>query len=80
MPSPTKMEGTYDEKSKTMTYKTVGIGMDGKPMPGKIVIKFIDENSHTFTMMHRDPTGQSDKLVETMQMTYTRKKAKSKSK
>ena len=73
MPAPTHMKGSYDEKTKTMTYETVGTGMDGKPMPGKIVIKYIDDNSHTFTMMHKDPTGQTDKLVKTMEMKYTRK-------
>lgn len=74
-PAATKMTGTYDEKTKTMTYKTMGVGMDGKPMPGKIIIQHKDKNSHTFTMMHKDPTGQSDKMVKTMEMTYTRKKA-----
>ena len=72
-PAATKMEGTYDKSTKTMTYKTTGIGMDGKPMPGKIIIQYTDENSHTFTMMHKDPTGQSDEMVETMKMTYTRR-------
>lgn len=72
-PAATHMKGTYDEKTKTMTYATTGIGMDGKPMPGKIVIQRKDENSHTFTMMHKDPTGQSDEMVKTMEMTYTRK-------
>lgn len=74
MPSPTSMKGTYDEKTKTMTYDTVGIGIDGKPMPGKIIIKHNDKDSHTFTMMHKDPTGQSDEMVKTMEMEYTRKK------
>lgn len=72
-PAVTHMKGTYDKDAKTMTYDTTGIGMDGKPMPGKIVIQYTDENSHTFTMMHRDPTGQTDKMVTTMEMKYTRK-------
>lgn len=71
--APTKMTGTYDKKSNTMTYETTHVGMDGKPMPGKIVIQYKDENSHTFTMMHQDPTGETDKMVKTMEMTYTRK-------
>ena len=74
-PAVTHMAGSYDESSKTMTYETKGLGMDGKPMPGKIIIKYQDENSHTFTMMHKDPTGQSDELVTTMEMTYIRKNA-----
>ena len=75
-PSATHMTGTYDEKTSTMTYDTVGVGMDGKPMPGKIIVQYTDENSHTFTMMHKDPTGQTDKMVQTMEMTYTRKGSK----
>lgn len=74
MPSVTHMHGKYDEKTKTMTLETKGIGMDGKPMPGKIVIKYKDQNSHTFTMMNPDPTGATEKMVTTMEMTYTRKK------
>ena len=75
-PAATHMKGTYDKKTKTMTYATTGIGMDGKPMPGKIIIQYKDENSHTFTMMHKDPTGQTDKMVKTMEMIYTRKRDK----
>ena len=72
-PSATQLKGTFDKKSQTMTYQTMGVGMDGKPMPGKIIIKYDNMNSHTFTMMHKDPTGQSDKLVVTMEMSYKRK-------
>lgn len=72
-PSPTKMKGKYDAKTKTMTFETMGVGMDGKPMPGKIIIKYNDDNSHTFTMMQQDPTGQTKEMVATMEMAYTRK-------
>ena len=72
-PAVTHMKGTYDKESKTMTLTTTGIGMDGKPMTGKIIIQYKDENSHTFTMMHKDPTGETDKMVKTMEMAYTRK-------
>ena len=72
-PSATQMKGTYDKESKTMTYMTTGIGMDGKPMPGKIVVKYKNKNSHVFTMMNQDPTGQTKNMVKTMEMTYTRK-------
>ena len=72
-PSVTTMKGSFDEKTNTMTYDTTSVGMDGKPMAGKIIVKYTDQNSHTFTMMHQDPTGQSDKMVETIEMTYTRK-------
>ncbi len=75
-PAVTHMKGTYDKSTDTMTYATTGIGMDGKPMPGKIVIHYKDENTHTFTMFHKDPTGQTDKMVKTMEMLYTRKSKK----
>lgn len=74
-PTVTHLKGTYDQKTKTMTFATAAIGMDGKPMPGKIVIQYKNKNSHLFTMFHKDPTGQTDKMVKTMQMTYTRKDA-----
>ena len=72
-PTATRMIGTYDEKAKTMTYDTTGMGMDGKPMPGKIIVHYKSDNAHSFTMMHKDPTGQTDEMVKTMEMTYKRK-------
>ena len=73
LPAPTKMSGTYNSEKKTMTFETMGVGMDGKPLPGKIVVVYKDKNSHTFTMKQKDPTGQTDKMVTTMEMVYTRK-------
>ncbi len=75
-PTATHMKGTYDKETKTMTYATTGIGMDGNPMPGKIVIQYKDKDSHTFKMMHKDPTGQTEQMVLTMEMVYTRKSEK----
>ncbi|MEM8734871.1 MAG: DUF1579 family protein [Planctomycetota bacterium] len=72
-PTPTKMKGTFDQKSSTMTFETVGMGMDGKPMPGRIVVQYKDKNTHTFKMLSPDPTGATDKMVTTMEMVYTRK-------
>ncbi len=71
-PHPTKMVGTYDKASKTMTFKTTGVGMDGKPAAGKIVIKYTDD-TRSFTMWGPDPAG-GDKMVKGMEMTYTRMK------
>ena len=76
MPSPTRMKGSYDQKTKTMTYETVGMGMDGKPMPGRIIVNYKTADTHIFTMMHQDPTGQTDELVKSIEMIYTRKKNK----
>lgn len=75
-PTTTHMKGSYDKEAKTMTYATAGIGMDGKPMPGKIIIQYRSVDSRIFTMMHKDPTGKTNKMVTTMEMTYTRKSDK----
>ena len=72
-PTPTRMKGTYDDETQTLTFDTSSIGMDGKPMAGKIIVKYIDANTHAFTMLHKDPTGQTDEMVTTLEMTYTRK-------
>lgn len=77
-PAATQMSGSFDEKTQTMTFDTKGIGMDGKPMAGKIIVQYKDKNSHSFTMMHQDPTGQTDEMVKTMEMNYTRKDAAAK--
>lgn len=72
-PSATHMKGTFDKESKTMTFETSGMGMDGNPVAGKIVVQYHDENSHTFSMMQQDPTGQTEDMVTVMKMVYTRK-------
>lgn len=79
-PAATHMKGIYDKETKTMTYETTGIGLDGKPNPGKIIIQYKGADSRTFKMMHKDPTGQTDQMVSTMEMTYTRKSGKNEKK
>ena len=72
-PHATHMVGTFDKATKTMTYKTKGIGMDGKPAEGKIVVKYNDNGTRSFTMWGPDPAGGKE-MVKGMEMTYTRVK------
>ena len=71
--TPTKMLGTFDAATKTMTYETTGMGMDGKPMKGKNVVVYSSKDSRTMTMFMQLP-GQ-DEMAKMMELTYERKKA-----
>jgi hypothetical protein len=66
--APMFLEGTYDEKAKTLTMTGEGPGPDGKPTKYKMVTKYKDKDHHDFQMFMGD--------VETPMMTiaYTRKK------
>ncbi|MEM7477614.1 MAG: DUF1579 family protein, partial [Planctomycetota bacterium] len=70
-PNPTRMEGTYDAKSKTMTYDTTGVGMDGSPTKGKNVV-FYGKDKRTMTMYSAAPdTGE---IIKVMEIVYTKAK------
>ena len=71
-PHATHMVGTYNKESKTMTFETTGVGMDGKPSKGKIVVKYKD-GAREFTMWGPDPSGGKE-MVKVMAMTYTKVK------
>jgi hypothetical protein len=60
-------EGTYDEKTKTLTHTGIGT-MHGKPAKLKMVTVFKDKNEHNWKMFMDDGTEP------VMQITYTRKK------
>lgn len=72
-PHATRMSGSYDKETKTLTYETKSVDMMGNDAKGKIVIVLKDENTREFTMYSPDPTG-GDELVKSMEMTYTRAK------
>lgn len=72
--TPTKMTGTFDTATKTMTYETTGMGMDGKPMKGKNVVVYSSKDSRKMTMYMQLP-GQ-DEMAKMMELTYTRQQAK----
>lgn len=66
------MEGTYDEKTHTLTMNTEGMDfMTGKVSKGKNVTTYIDDNTKKFEMYAPGPDGKVFKMMEIM---YTRKK------
>lgn len=72
-PHTTKMTGTYDEASKTLTMHSTGKGPQGEEMKGKNVVVYKDKDTRVMTMYSQDPNG-GDKMIKTMQIVYTRKK------
>jgi hypothetical protein len=69
--TPMIFEGTYDEKTKTMTQIADGKGPDGKPAKWKSVTKHTDKDHHVFTMAVVGPDG-GDNVMLTIE--YTRRK------
>lgn len=69
--SPMMMEGTYDEKTKTLTSVGQAKGPDGQPAKYKAVTKHKDDDHQTFQMFLVGADGK-DNLMMTIE--YTRKK------
>ena len=69
--SPMMLEGTYDEKTKTMTMTGEGKMPDGTLAKHRMVTRHKDKDHHTFEMFMTLPDGK-----ETLMMTieYTREK------
>ncbi len=72
-PSITKMVGSYDADSKTMTYETSGMGMDGNPSKGKNVVIYEGKDKRTMAMYMAMP-GE-EKMMKVMEIVYTRAQA-----
>jgi hypothetical protein len=72
-PNPTKMVGTYDAETKTMTYESTGVGMDGNPMKGKNVVVYEGDDRRVMTM-HMAMPGQ-DSMAKAMEIVYERAKS-----
>ncbi|MEM8677801.1 MAG: DUF1579 domain-containing protein [Planctomycetota bacterium] len=68
-PHATKMIGTYDAATKTMTYETTGVGMGGVPTKGKNVVVYGDQD-RTMTMYITAPG--SDEMIKAMEIVYTK--------
>ena len=73
-PHMSRMEGTYDEATKTMTMK----GESRNPQTGdayttKNVAKEIDADNRVFTMYMQPPEG-GDNFIKMMEITYKRRK------
>ena len=66
------MEGSYDEKTHTLTMTSKYYDMmAGKEVTGKNVTTYIDDNTKKFEMYAPGPDGKEYKMMEVM---YTRKK------
>lgn len=71
-PYMTTMEGTYDEKTNTLTMTTEGRDCyTNKIVKGKVVSTYIDANTMKFEM---HGPGTDGKLFKMMQIDYTRQK------
>ncbi len=68
--APVVMEGTYDEKTKTLTMTGEGPGMDGKTAKYKNTTTHADKDHQTFKMYQFN--GDKEALMMTIE--YTRKK------
>ena len=73
-PSLAVLEGSYDAKTKTMTYVGDGVGPDGKTKyTQKMVTTTKDDGTRVFTLyMKYDSAGAGE--VKFMEITYTKKK------
>ncbi|MFT7630355.1 MAG: hypothetical protein ACI87E_001361 [Mariniblastus sp.] len=69
----TTMEGTYDKKTTTMTWVTLGTDQaTGKLQKGKNVVKYIGTDQRVMTM-YMELAGM-DEMFKTLEITYQRKK------
>jgi hypothetical protein len=67
-----RMEGDYDEDSKTLTMMGESVDcMTGKPMKSKMVTTYEGDGKKTFEMYR---LGDDGELVKTMEAKYTRRK------
>ena len=64
------MLGTYDEKTKTLTSSSVGVGMDGEEVKGKSELVYIDADHRRLTMYELS----DGKEVKSMEINYVRVK------
>jgi hypothetical protein len=65
------MTGSYDAETKTMTWESTSVGMDGNPSRGKNVVVYEGKDRRRMTMYMEMP-GQSE-MVKVMEISYTRK-------
>ena len=71
-PTVSHMIGSYDKKTKTMSYETKGVGPDGKPMLGKNVVVYKDADHRIMTMYTQMP-GKTE-MTKVMEVVYKRSK------
>lgn len=67
------LEGTYDDKARTLTMHATFEGPDGQPALARNVTEYKEDGSRVFTFsMKSDATG--DDYVKVMEITYTKAK------
>ena len=71
--SPMMLEGTYDEKTKTMTMTGEAKMPDGTLAKHRMVTKYKDKDHHTFEMFMTLPDGKEQSM---MTIEYTRAEKK----
>jgi len=76
-PNLTRMEGTYDAKTKKLTMLMKGKGMDGKPTKFKSITTYTGANTKTFEFFGLKP-GSDTEFEKNMEMKYTRARTKKK--
>ncbi len=72
--TPTTMHtsGKWDAEKNTFVFESKGIGLDGKPETGKLVVVYHDDGSRTMTMYGPNPANP-DELFKTLEIKYTKR-------
>jgi hypothetical protein len=66
------MEGTYDEKTKTLTLNSDSEGPDGKPMKMRLETRFNEDATRVFSLYMKEDS-QKD-FFKMMEIKYTKRK------
>jgi hypothetical protein len=67
-----RLEGTYDEKTKTLSLNSDSEAPDGKPMKMRLETQFNDDGTRTFSL-YAQADGQKD-FSKGMEIKYTKRK------
>jgi hypothetical protein len=71
-PNLSVLEGTYDPRTKTMTYTGDGIGPDGVKYTQRMVTTTKDDGTRVFTLYMK--VGEAKGEAKFMEITYTKRK------
>ncbi|MEM7456492.1 MAG: DUF1579 domain-containing protein [Planctomycetota bacterium] len=67
---PTKMSGTWDAESSTMSFETSAYDPTGAPISGKMVIVYNEDGSRTMSMHYPNPEN-TEEWMTVMEIHYT---------
>lgn len=71
-PHTTHTSGKWDADKNAFVFETNGIGPDGRPQTGKIVVVYHDDGSRTMSMYQPDPSNPKE-LAKVMEIKYTKR-------